>query len=151
MPTQPKDLFLLEEYKALREEIIVKLKQQFIIQKWICVAIAIIYAAAFTAEQTAKAEWARWVLAAWFVPPIITAAAFAYYCGNDRVLWQLSQYIQQIEARFCKAFEPKGWETFLGHKDKRFPWGIRNPFWWITLSLTIVVTGIRVIHKIVTA
>jgi hypothetical protein len=131
--------FHMEEYKCLRAEILLLKQHQFSIQKWITVSLGIIYGL----ELGMGGEKAYYVL-----PKInslllalagfgIAGIGAGFYSISDYTMNHISRYVQQIESRFAKTGEPKGWEHYQGFDtDKRPVWGIiRNPFWWLMLTV----------------
>jgi hypothetical protein len=46
-----REAFHLEKYKALRQELLVKMQHEFDIQKWTIVAVGLLYATGFTLDS----------------------------------------------------------------------------------------------------
>jgi len=98
-----KDDFHIEEYKALRQEIVQLKQQQFTIQKWVVVSDGIIYALALNVateslQKTLPVINKPLLLASAFIVTLIGAS---FYGVNDVLMQSMSRYIQEIEGRFA--------------------------------------------------
>ena len=69
----PKDSFLLEEYKALRQEILLKLQHEFDIQKNTMIGVAVVYTAAFTLHRAGinPSDYEAIEKLIWYLPPLM--------------------------------------------------------------------------------
>ena len=134
-----RDDFHIEEFKALRGEILILKQTQHNIEQWVVVSIGLIYGFAFGIRADAVTK---------ILPTIskraLLGAAFAvsmfgafFYAVNDYVLYNISDYIKQIESWFTGIDGPNGWEHFQGNDEKRHVWGVLwSPFWWVVLFVT---------------
>jgi hypothetical protein len=129
--------FHMEEYRALRAEVLLLKQQQFATQKWTIVSLGIIYGLTFGVTGGGaitilpKVDRQLLVLAG----VIISAIGAGFYSISDYTMNNISKYVKEIEVYFIKKGCPKGWEHFQGIGTKRRQiWGVRrNPFWWCTL------------------
>jgi hypothetical protein len=144
-----RDSFLLEEYKALRQEILLKLQQQFNIQKWAILGIAGLYGlAASNGVQAVQPQIRPGIWLLWWAPSLLVAIAMFFYHGNDVVMKRCSYYIAQIERHFHETEKPEGWETFAGEPEKRDYWGLKSPFWLTVAPFTVVVALLQTIPAV---
>jgi hypothetical protein len=137
-----RDEFHLEEYKALRAEILLLKQFQSAIQKWIIASLGIVYGLAFSLtvdkgiNLLPKIDRLLLTLAGF----AISAFGASYYSITDYTINNISKYLQKIEARLIKGKEPEpeGWEHFQGvGTGKRPIWGVRrNPYWWCVLAFS---------------
>lgn len=145
-PDAPRNEFHIEEYKSLRQEIILLKQQQFTIEKWVVVSLGLIYGLAFgvtnDSAQKILPTISKPVL--FFGALAVAVVGAGFYSVNDYILLHISEYIKQIENRFAATGAPGGWEHFFGIDDKRHTWGIKkSPFWWAVLSLTTLLVALR--------
>jgi len=133
-----KDDFHMEEYRSLRQEILLLKGQQFTIQKWVVVSIGIIYALALNVgtEGLQKALPTIHKPLLLISALVVSAIGSLFYGVNDALMQSTSRYIKEIEERFAKGNKPKGWETFLAPARVHHTWGVRNPFWVGVLGIT---------------
>jgi hypothetical protein len=137
-----RDEFHLEEYKALRAEILLLKQFQSAIQKWTIASLGIIYGLAFslTVDKgvTLLPKIDRLLLT--LAGLAIAVFGASYYSITDYTMNNISKYVQKIEARLVKGkeFEPEGWEHFQGPGSGKRPiWGVRkNPYWWCVLAFS---------------
>ena len=74
MSLAKRESFLLEEYKALRQEILLKLEHEFKIPKYTIVGVAFVYAAAFTLNNLHINQEHKFLAQLiWFVPVVVVA------------------------------------------------------------------------------
>ncbi len=150
--TVSKDAFLFEEYKALRQEILVKLQHAVDIQKYTTIAVAAIYAAAFTLDRIGISDSARAIAnLIWYLPPLIVLTGMIFYGIYDFVLQSIGIYIREIERHFLRDTKPQGWERHFGREQKNpligrgaginklFIGVIFNPFWLFGFLLTVAI------------
>ena len=138
-----KDKFLMEEYKALRADVLLQKQHQFTIQKWVTVSLGVLYGLAFGVTGDARLprlpEIDRHLLI--FSGFAISLIGAILHSVADYIMRNISQYVTKIEAHFTKGDGPEGWEHFMGRHGHRPPgWGVvRNPFWWgvITVSAAL--------------
>jgi hypothetical protein len=143
--------FHMEEYRALRAEVLLLKQQQFATQKWVIVSLGIIYGLTFGVTGGGaitilpKVDRQLLVLAG----VIISAMGAGFYSISDYSMNNISKYVREIEIYFVKQNCPKGWEHFQGFGTKRRPiWGVRrNPFWWCTLSFSTLLALYEVLVR----
>jgi hypothetical protein len=137
----------MEEYKALRAEVLLLKQQNFTIQKWVTVTLGIIYGLAYgiTPANSFLPKLDRELL---LFAGLGTWAfgAFIYYV-SDYTIYSIGEYIEQIEAHFANDTNPKGWEHFHGLKSGRqyVRQVTRSPFWWLAL---VVSAGAILLHRL---
>jgi hypothetical protein len=153
MTSDPREAFLLEEYKALRQEMLLKLQHEFDIHKNTTIAVAFVYTVAFTIDHFSinveDKEIARLI---WYLPPLIVLIGAVFYTVYDFVVQKLGMYISSVENQFLADSKPQGWERyfgdgqenpFIGRGNKRFIGAISSPFWIPAFTVTTFVTLIE--------
>lgn len=147
-----KNTFYLEEYKALRGEVLLLKQHQYAIQKWVVVSVGIIYGLAFSTQPEIHGVSTQQQIPYSVLPAvnrvILFLGAFAisgigatFYAVNDYTLLRISNYLQEIEYVLTQAGWPKGWEHL--QRAKRPIWGVlRSPFWGAVLGLTGLLAGL---------
>jgi hypothetical protein len=152
MSVTKRDEFLLEQYKSLRQEMLLKLEHEFQIHRYTIVGVAAVYAAAFTLNHLGINEEDRSLAQfIWVVPFILVVCGAGFYAVYDFVLQKQGIYARQIEAHFLGDTKPEGWERwfggdqtnpFLGVRNKVLIGVIASPFWqfafWVTLVVSIL-------------
>jgi len=140
-PSQEKSAFHMEEYKALRAEILILKQQNFTIQKWVTVSLGVIYSLAYgsTTANTLLPKISQEMLL--FAGLAVWAfGAFIYYV-SDCTMYSIAGYIQQIEEYFAQDSKPKGWDS--SHPVRT---GItKSPFWWLGF---IISSSAIVLHRL---
>jgi hypothetical protein len=96
----PRNEFHIEEYKSLRQEILLLKQPQFTIEKWVVVSLGLIYGLAFGVmnDSAQKILPAKPVL--FFGASAVALVGSGFYSVNDYILLHISEYIKQIENRF---------------------------------------------------
>jgi hypothetical protein len=148
--SERRDDFLLEEYKALRQEILLRLQHEFNIHRYTMVAVAAVYVAAFSNDHLAP-EQKDTALAKiiWAVPFGLVLVGMGFYAVYDFVVQKQGIYIRDIEDHFLGRSNPKGWErwfsggkqknAFMGIANKLFIGVILSPFWQFAFWVTLIV------------
>ena len=158
MPLAKRHDFLLEEYKALRQEILLKLEHEFKIPRYTIVGVAFVYAAAFTINNlNINQEDRNLAQFIWFIPILLVACGAVFYAVYDFVLQKQGIYIREIEAYFLADSRPEGWERwyggsqtnpFVGVGNKAIIGVILSPFWetlfWLTVAIPFIERYYRV-------
>jgi hypothetical protein len=108
--------FLLEEAKALRQEISRRQSCIFEIGKNVVVLVAAIYSVALVARPgTITLRYALVFLM--FMAPIAVLLGMVKIVQNAARILQISEYIKSAEKFFLRTLDnpddPKGWESFL--------------------------------------
>jgi hypothetical protein len=129
------DVFLLEEYKALRKEIEIFLAESRSLERYTIFALAILWGWLITHQIDNKAVWA--------LPVVITSASALRRMATSRHYGELRRYIATIEDKY----HIKGWEN-----RKPVPWNIGFTENLISLVLLVVsiaalVLRTKLIHK----
>jgi hypothetical protein len=150
--TVSRDVFLLEEYKALRQEILLKLQHAVDIQKYTMIAVAVIYTAAFTLDGIGISDSAKTIAnLIWYLPPVIVLTGMIFYGIYDFVVQSIGIYIREIERHFLRDTKPQGWERHFGREqqnpligrgagiNKLFIGVVFSPFWLFGLLLTVAI------------
>ncbi len=132
MPMEPEKAFLLEEYKALRAEIIYLVKQSYLFEAAILVGIGAIYSWLFSKEPNIVNP------IIWWLPFVITVLGAIRELGVRFRLFQLAEYIRKVEQEFL-AGKVGGWENSLfslRKKMKNTILGLANILIWMTFVVT---------------
>jgi hypothetical protein len=111
-----RDDFHLAEYKALREEILLTIKNQYDMQRAVAIFVAVVYGFAFQIEGANKPLSTSLVAFLWTVPFLVALVAYRANVYTDESLLIMSDYIRNnIEFGFASQIGGKkaGWETYL--------------------------------------
>jgi hypothetical protein len=159
MSLTKRESFLLEEYKALRQEILLKLEHEFKIHQYTIAGVAFVYAAAFTLNNlNINPDAKSLTQLIWFVPVILVVCGASFYAVYDFALQTQVIYIRQIEAHFLADTKPEGCERWFGGSQSN-PFGgagnkviigvIFSAFWetifWLTLVIFFIERHYRVL------
>lgn len=125
----------MEEYKALREEIITRLKHARTLETGAVLAIGVVYAWLAKTPSTAIDP------IGWWVPVLFPLfGLYRHYVITQRSM-EIAEYIRSIEEATWTD-SPRGWETFLAQKRNTMK-GISISLWpvifWITLLIVTVI------------
>jgi len=137
---EPDKLFLLEEYKALRAEILYLVRQSYLFEAAILVGVGAIYSWLFSREPNGVNPLV------WWVPFGLTVLGALRELGVRLRLLQMSEYIRKIEPEFLCG-ETAGWEHFLFSVRKKMRntlLGISNILIWSAFVLTTLVVALGV-------
>jgi hypothetical protein len=134
--TDRKHEFHLEEYKALRAEIILLKGHQYLIQKWVIVTLGVLYGLAFGVSATDGFHLLPAInqKLLFFAGFVLCAAGAGFYATNDYTIYNIADYVRQLEEHFTGTEKPSGWEHFQGRakgvKRPHVVFGvIKSPFW----------------------
>lgn len=136
----PDKSFLLEEYKALRAEILYLVRQSYLFEATILVGVGAIYSWLFSREPNDVNPLV------WWVPFGLTVLGALRELGVRIRLLQMSEYIRKIEPEFLSG-ETAGWEHFLFSVRKKMRntlLGISNILIWAALVFTTLVVALGV-------
>ena len=131
--------FLLEEYKTLREEIVLHVNHGRQIEIALVLGIGAIYG---WAPHENAGEIINLI---WWFPPLLAALGAFREWGHRVRIFQIAEYIRKIETHFLKAPAPLGWEHYLVEKRKlsdNVVLGYSQYVYWITLF--IATSGIAI-------
>ena len=98
--------FLLEEYKALRAEILYLVRQSYLFEAAILVGVGAIYSWLFSRAASSVNP------IIWWLPFGITVLGAIRELGVRVRLLQLAEYIRKVEPEFVQG-EAGGWEHYL--------------------------------------
>lgn len=132
--------FVLEEYKALREEILYLVKQSHLFEASILVGVGGIYSWLFSRPLNHMNPLI------WWLPFGITVLGAIRELGVRIRLFQLTEYIRRIEAEFLSD-EVGGWEHFLfsvRKKMKNTILGLSNILIWAAFVVTAFLVALGV-------
>jgi len=108
------ETFQIEEYKALREEILTKLKDRLEFNRWGLIGLAALYGYIFSNPGKPILFW---------VPVCLSLAMIAHLNEEHRMVAEAATYIKtQIERWVTVSEAPQGWETYK--------YLLRTPRWW---------------------
>jgi hypothetical protein len=132
--------FLCEEYKTLRAEVIVRLKDYEALERHTVVACAAIVAWIAKGENNAM----KWV---WLVPVLVSSLAGLRAFGMYKRLQGLGIYLKKIEDHFRLPEDAPGWEHFRARENTLQENMISASAWalWIILNVatwTVAVVAI---------
>ncbi len=130
---EPDKTFLLEEYSALRSEILYLVRQSYLFEAAIFVGVGAIYGWLFSKDASGVNP------VIWWLPFGITFLAGVRELGVRLRLLQMAEYIRQIEPKFL-GNDTDGWEHFLWSKRRKVKntlLGISNILIW---SSFVVIT-----------
>lgn len=102
----PQKLFLLEEYKSLRAEILYLVRQSYLFEAAILVGVGAIYSWVFSRETGDTSPLL------WWLPFGITVLGAIREIGVRIRIYQLAEYICKTESEFLSEGS-LGWEHFL--------------------------------------
>lgn len=137
---EPEKLFLLEEYKALRAEILYLVRQSYLFEAAILVGVGAIYSWLFSREPDGVNPLV------WWVPFGLTVLGSLRELGVRLRLLQMSEYIRRIEPEFLSG-ETAGWEHFLFSVRKKMRntlLGISNILIWSAFVFTTLIVALGV-------
>ena len=100
----------LEEYKAVRAEIMFYLREIEQLSRVALVAVAAIYVWILTSFEP-EADLERLAVAIWWLPSVVIAVSWKKTEDMIRRIRTLADYLVRVQARFADA-ELGGWETF---------------------------------------
>lgn len=136
----PDKAFLLEEYKALRAEILYLVRQSYLFEAAILVGVGAIYSWLFSRDP----EHVSALI--WWLPFGITLLAAIRELGVRLRILQLAEYIRRIEPEFIGG-ENGGWEHFLfsvRRKMRNTLLGMSNIFIWTAFIVTTFLVALGV-------
>jgi hypothetical protein len=136
------DAFYIEEFKALRETISTKLKDQLESNRWGLIGLAALYSYILSNPGKPILFW---------VPVGLTLAMLALLNEENRMIQIVGKYIEeQLEPWAADGNKiPRGWETYLGDTTTprwwlfwhRWPRGLWDwapvPLWLLLFALTL--------------
>jgi hypothetical protein len=150
--------FRLEEYKALRAEVLALLETLRTLERNVIVAIAVVWGWLFekhTDVATLMPKKGVLIILAWWIP-----ALFVFLCGwrvfgITRFFGEFKDYLTTVESAFWMEGSPKGWQHFTAElkKGKRKLLKLKSisdgtTAFWITLfAMTVVVAAIQTFRK----
>ena len=137
---EPDKSFLLEEYKALRAEILHLVRQSYLFEAAILVGVGAIYSWLFSREPNSVNALV------WWLPFGITVLGAIRELGVRLRLFQLAEYIRKIEPEFLSG-EIGGWEHFLFSVRKKMRntlLGISNILIWTAFVVTTLIVALGV-------
>ena len=136
----PDKLFLLEEYKALRAEILYLVRQSYLFEAAILVGVGAIYSWLFSREANNVNP------IVWWLPFGITVLGAIRELGVRLRLFQLAEYIRKIEPNFLSG-ETGGWEHCLFSVRKKMRntlLGISNILIWTSFVVITFLVALGV-------
>lgn len=136
----PNKSFLLEEYKALRSEILYLVRQSYLFEAAILVGVGAVYSWLFSRDPNNVNP------IVWWVPFGITVLGAIRELGVRLRLFQLAEYIRKIEHDFLND-ETGGWEHFLFFVRKKMRnalLGISNILIWMSFIVTTLLVALGV-------
>jgi hypothetical protein len=144
------DEFYLAEYKALREEICLTIKNQYDAQRAVAISVGAIYAVALQIEVIATKPPPQYsLLALWVAPFIVAFVAYRANVYSEKTLLLIGDYIRtHIELNFPLKGQAEhgGWETRLFELRKNQSiLSVASIFWVAILLATFVAGAARVL------
>ena len=137
---EPDKSFLLEEYKALRAEILYLVRQSYLFEAAILVGVGAIYSWLFSRDPNNVNPLI------WWLPFGITLLGAIRELGVRLRLFQLAEYIRGVEREFISG-ETGGWEHFLFSVRKKMRntlLGISNILIWMAFVVTTLLVALGV-------
>jgi hypothetical protein len=127
--------FALQEYTALRAEILVRVAASQALERNVLISAALVGGFLLTHRVHG------WERCAWFLPFMIAVFGWLRSLSDEKVFRQFGAYIEHIEFAFLG--EMKGWERFrVSHPAQLSPgsvdWIWRIAFWGTFLLVTLI-------------
>jgi hypothetical protein len=149
MPSE-RDSFYLEEYKSIRNEMLLRVQQRFTVQTLVLAASGALYGiAATTSKLQIEQDIKKFIPILWWVPFGLVLVAAGYFALFARLMTWLGEYSKKLESHFLGARqqqEPEGWEHFFENKSH---WSIGHSWFWILLFLiTLAVPLIATVRSL---
>jgi hypothetical protein len=102
--------FYLEQYKALREEIISSIGQIYATEAFVVIVVLAVYGGLLLSESRIS------VSVAWFVPPVLIVACAVHCLMLALRISTIAKYLAGIEEIFGTGGKIQGWEHYkLSH------------------------------------
>lgn len=140
------DIFYIEEYKSLRQEIDTKLKDRLEFNRWGLIGLAALYSYILSNPGKPILFW---------VPVGLSLAMLAHLNEEHTMIYRAATYINTQTERWAAGGEtPQGWETYLHPLRSPAPWW---KFWrrwpgslwdWSPVPLWLVVFGLTLVIAI---
>jgi hypothetical protein len=135
--------FRIEEYKALRSEILYQIQDIDQIKFWIAAAMAAYYS--FIAAKLVSVHDGRLVLIGpvwiWGAPILLPAIGYLRLLAHMHQLGLFAEYIKKIEELYPGL---PGWEHFYGeHRAEDYVWNYDEFYFLILLLFSCAVLAIR--------
>ena len=129
----------LEEYRALRSEIELRIKEGHTLETFSVAGIAAVYAWLATHIDTGISEFG------WWIPALFPVLGIMRQLGVWFRMEEIAKYTQAIETTF-KLKKPPGWETYLDNKRKKEPHksqllSLSSLSLWIAMFLVTILIG----------
>lgn len=140
----PKESFHLEEFKALREEIALRIKDQVDVERQVALSVAAVYAFIVHLESGQSAALGPWLL--WILPFVIVLFGFLRWHLDDRMIEKIAAHIKMLES---EVFHVAGWEIRQADYKSRRRWGaVRwinvKVFWYVLLAATLLLATAQI-------
>lgn len=133
--TEPQQDFVLEEYRALRKEIELRITAAERVETITVVAIALTYGWVFAKGDTLLGQ------PAWFIPFGLASLGAVRCFGLVQWMWGIGQYVKVIERTIYES-QPLGWEWFVrptARKRSRNALSLSALLLWCTLLVGTLV------------
>lgn len=138
------DAFYVEEYKSLRDDISIKLKDRNEFSRWGLIGLAALYSYILANPGRPILFW---------VPVFLSLTMLAHLNEEHRMIGKMGTYIREQFEPWAAGINkhPEGWETYLGSQKtarwwifwRRWPLPIWDwapvPLWVSVFALTLVI------------
>jgi hypothetical protein len=113
------DVFFIEEYKSLRQEIGTKLKDRLEFSRWGLIGLAALYSYIFSNPGKPVLFW---------IPVWLSLVMIGHLNEEHRLVHKAGDYIRDQLEPWAKSGHgiPKGWEKYWACNDNPAPWWV---FW----------------------
>ena len=124
MQADDKNGFLLAEYKALRDEILLHSKARTMAVLYTIAANASILAF-IASDAFQKSQFSKFIFIIGWIPLLLTIAGYFYYYESAKNISRIARYIKKLERHFVEPeAKPEaelefGWEHNLDDKERK--------------------------------